>query len=319
MTRAGMALVAVVLAAATTAKAQELEPRAFANAPVGLNFLILGYGYSRGDVSLDTSAPIEDGKVTVHSAVLAYARSLDAWGRTAKLDLVLPYAWLSGSAKIAGKPVEREVSGLGDPDTPLVSLLRGAGAHVGGVRRLQAGSHPRRRRRGDGAAGPVRFRQARERRDQPLVVQARDRHLQDVRAGDPGARAERHLLHGQREFLRGPETSTRSALRRAGAPDLPHEVRSLDRSRRDLLRGRAHHHQWSGRRAAAGLARGRHPRDPDQPLQLDQARGEHRRLHARGRQLHDGRHRLAVPLGRGTLVEPISGGREMFANGHPVR
>ncbi|PYM98104.1 MAG: transporter, partial [Candidatus Rokuibacteriota bacterium] len=97
-----MALVAVVLAAATTAKAQELEPRAFANAPVGLNFLILGYGYSRGDVSLDTSAPIEDGKVTVHSAVLAYARSLDAWGRTAKLDLVLPYAWLSGSAKIAG-------------------------------------------------------------------------------------------------------------------------------------------------------------------------------------------------------------------------
>ncbi|PYN33350.1 MAG: transporter [Candidatus Rokuibacteriota bacterium] len=128
MTRAGMALVAVVLAAATTAKAQELEPRAFANAPVGLNFLILGYGYSRGDVSLDTSAPIEDGKVTVHSAVLAYARSLDAWGRTAKLDLVLPYAWLSGSAKIAGKPVEREVSGLGDPQIRLSYLFYGAPA-----------------------------------------------------------------------------------------------------------------------------------------------------------------------------------------------
>jgi len=123
-----MALVAVVLAAATTAKAQELEPRAFANAPVGLNFLILGYGYSRGDVSLDTSAPIEDGKVTVHSAVLAYARSLDAWGRTAKLDLVLPYAWLSGSAKIAGKPVEREVSGLGDPQIRLSYLFYGAPA-----------------------------------------------------------------------------------------------------------------------------------------------------------------------------------------------
>ena len=123
-----MALVAVVLAAATTAKAQELEPRAFANAPVGLNFLILGYGYSTGDVSLDTSAPIEDGKVTVHSAVLAYARSLDAWGRTAKLDLVLPYAWLSGSAKIAGKPVEREVSGLGDPQIRLSYLFYGAPA-----------------------------------------------------------------------------------------------------------------------------------------------------------------------------------------------
>src|SRR5436309_2449095 len=126
MTRAGVALVAVVLAAATTAEAQELEPRAFANAPVGLNFLILGYGYSTGDVSLDTSAPIEDGKITVHSAVLAYARSLDAWGRTAKLDLVLPYGWLSGSAKIAGKPVEREVSGLGDPQIRLSYLFYAA-------------------------------------------------------------------------------------------------------------------------------------------------------------------------------------------------
>jgi hypothetical protein len=48
----------VALAAGATAEAQDLEPRAYANTPVGLNFLILGYGHSHGDVSFDSSAPI---------------------------------------------------------------------------------------------------------------------------------------------------------------------------------------------------------------------------------------------------------------------
>ena len=43
MTRAGVALVAAMLISATTVRAQEMEPRAYSNAPVGLNFLILGY------------------------------------------------------------------------------------------------------------------------------------------------------------------------------------------------------------------------------------------------------------------------------------
>jgi outer membrane putative beta-barrel porin/alpha-amylase len=128
MTRAGVALIAVLLVSAMTAEAQELEPRAYANSPIGLNFLILGYGYTKGDVALDSSAPIEDGKIAVNSVVLAYARSLDVFGRTAKLDVVLPYAWLSGSATVAGKPVDREVSGLGDPQARFSFLFYGAPA-----------------------------------------------------------------------------------------------------------------------------------------------------------------------------------------------
>ena len=128
MTRVGVALVAVILAAAMTAEAQSMEPRAFSNAPVGLNFLILGYGFTQGDVALDSSAPIDGGKIPVNTAVLAYARSLGLWGRAAKLDLVLPYAWLSGSAKVAGKPEDREVSGLGDPQARFSYLFYGAPA-----------------------------------------------------------------------------------------------------------------------------------------------------------------------------------------------
>jgi hypothetical protein len=128
MTRAGVALFAMVLATAMTAQAQDLEPRAYSNAPVGLNFLILGYGYSLGDVTVDASSPIKDAELTVHSAVLGYARVLDLWGRSGKLDVALPYAWLSGSAKVAGQPVDREVSGLGDPRARFSVLLYGAPA-----------------------------------------------------------------------------------------------------------------------------------------------------------------------------------------------
>jgi hypothetical protein len=124
---AGVALV-VALAAGVTAEAQDLEPRAYANAPVGLNFLILGYGYSRGDVALDSSVPIEDAELTAHGAFLAYARALDVWGRAGKLDVVLPYGWVSGTATVAGQPREREVSGPGDPRARFSVLLYGAPA-----------------------------------------------------------------------------------------------------------------------------------------------------------------------------------------------
>src|SRR5215831_4277002 len=64
----------------------------------------------------------------VHSTVLAYARALDVWGRSGKFDVVLPYAWLSGSADVAGQPREREVSGFVDPRLRFSVNLYGAPA-----------------------------------------------------------------------------------------------------------------------------------------------------------------------------------------------
>ena len=128
MARAGAALICIVLAAATTVEAQDLEPRAYANTPVGMNFLLLGYGYAHGNVVFDSPAPIQDASATVHSGFLAYARSLGIWGRSAKIDVVLPYAWLSGSATFAGQPQDREVNGLGDPRARFSMLLYGGPA-----------------------------------------------------------------------------------------------------------------------------------------------------------------------------------------------
>ncbi len=95
--------------------AQEIEPRAYSNAPVGINFLAVGYAYAEGGLSVDASVPLENANLQVHTTVFAYARSLDLWGRSGKMDVVVPYAWLSGDADYAGQPVSREVSGFGGP------------------------------------------------------------------------------------------------------------------------------------------------------------------------------------------------------------
>jgi hypothetical protein len=47
--------------------------------------------------------------------VFAYARSLNAWGKAAKFDVVLPYTSFSGHGTVDGQPRERDMSGFGDP------------------------------------------------------------------------------------------------------------------------------------------------------------------------------------------------------------
>ena len=108
--------------------AQDLEPRSYTNTPVGMNFLLFGYFYSDGDVATDPSAPLKDGQVTVHGGVTGYVRSLDLWGKSAKLAVVLPYACADGKAKLAGRPGQRDVCGLADPRLRLSINLYGAPA-----------------------------------------------------------------------------------------------------------------------------------------------------------------------------------------------
>ena len=87
--------------ACTAARAQSLEPRAYANLPIGLNFLIAGYAYSRGDVLFDPSVPVTDASARVNALLLGYVRSLDFWGNSGSIGLVLPYAEISASGQIS--------------------------------------------------------------------------------------------------------------------------------------------------------------------------------------------------------------------------
>ncbi len=114
MTPLGTALSMFLLAGTGAARAQDLEPRAYVDTPVGMNFLIAGYAYSEGGVSTDASLPIQGAQLTQNNVVLAYARSLNFFGQCGKIDIILPFSQLSGSALVAGQQREREVSGFAD-------------------------------------------------------------------------------------------------------------------------------------------------------------------------------------------------------------
>jgi hypothetical protein len=94
-------------------RAQDIEPRAYSTAPVGVNFLTAGYAYTRGAVPFET-LPVTDAQLTSSGAVFAYARALDLWGTSGKFDVIVPFTSLSGTAHHIGDPVERTVDGFGD-------------------------------------------------------------------------------------------------------------------------------------------------------------------------------------------------------------
>jgi len=107
-------IIATVLMGANT-KAQDAEPRSYSNSPVGLNFLIAGYAYSQGKMAFDPDLSIADAQFHTHTEALAYVRSLDVFGKSAKFDVILPYSSFSAHALVDGQPRAREMSGFGDP------------------------------------------------------------------------------------------------------------------------------------------------------------------------------------------------------------
>ena len=108
-------LAVLVLSWPLMAVAQDIEPRLYSNAPVGVNFALAGYVYTQGGLALDPALPVADTQLRTSSALVAYARALDVGGLSGKVDVVVPYGWLSGTATYNGDPIERVVDGFGDP------------------------------------------------------------------------------------------------------------------------------------------------------------------------------------------------------------
>jgi Putative MetA-pathway of phenol degradation len=110
------------------ANAQEAEPRSYTNTPVGLNFLIAGYVYAQGKMAFDPDSAIADTKFHSNTEVLAYVRSFDVGGQSAKFDVIVPASSFSARGIVNGQPREREISGLGDPRFRVSFNLFGAPA-----------------------------------------------------------------------------------------------------------------------------------------------------------------------------------------------
>jgi hypothetical protein len=116
-----------VVSGVANAKAQEAEPRSYTNTPVGLNFLISGYVYSEGKIAFDPDSAIADAKFHSDAGVLAYVRSFDIWGQSAKFDVIVPVSSFAAQGSLNGQPREREMS-VGDPRFRVSVNLFGAPA-----------------------------------------------------------------------------------------------------------------------------------------------------------------------------------------------
>ena len=117
----------VLAAVALPARAQDIEPRAYSNAPIGVKFAIVGAVATRGDLSGD-ALPITDAHLETSTLVVAYAQVLDLGGRSGKFDVIAPYTRIQGSALYQGAPVQRDISGFGRPAFRLSINLHGAPA-----------------------------------------------------------------------------------------------------------------------------------------------------------------------------------------------
>jgi hypothetical protein len=95
--------------------AQDLEPRAYTNTPVGLNFLLVGYQYSGGGLLFDPALPVTDANAKVNMGLLGYVRTLGIAGKSAKVGVLLPYARLHADGFLDGEFRTREDNGLVDP------------------------------------------------------------------------------------------------------------------------------------------------------------------------------------------------------------
>ena len=107
------ALIVLALLPAT-AIAQELEPRAYASAPVGTNFAVAGYTHLSGRVLLDPSLPVENVDASVDLYTLSYARFFGVAGRSSSFAAVLPYVEADLRGEVFDAPAEVHRAGWGD-------------------------------------------------------------------------------------------------------------------------------------------------------------------------------------------------------------
>ena len=84
-------------------RAQEIEARAYSNAPIGMNFLTGGL------------AQAKSGSYTLNTQALSLTHVIDVAGQSGRLTLVLPYAELTGTGQVGSQTINASAEGLSDP------------------------------------------------------------------------------------------------------------------------------------------------------------------------------------------------------------
>jgi hypothetical protein len=117
-----------LLLLAAPLSAQDLDPRAYARAPVNGTFLSIGFGVSHGGVVSDPTLPVTDINATVETPSIGIGRTFSLFGKTAQAFGALPYSWAQVSGKVFEEARDISRAGLSDMRLRLSVLVRGAPA-----------------------------------------------------------------------------------------------------------------------------------------------------------------------------------------------
>jgi len=107
---------------------QDVQPRVYTPAPVGVNLVTVAYSYSSGLVLFDKTIPIENANGDIHGVNLAYSRSIGVFGMAGRADILAPFVngdW-EGDLKSEARTVSR--TGFGDPTIRVALFFVGAPA-----------------------------------------------------------------------------------------------------------------------------------------------------------------------------------------------
>lgn len=119
-------LCGVLLCFTDVALSQELVPRAYWPSPNGVNVFVLGYQRNTGDIITDASLPVSGVESEIDFLQLSYQRTFSAWGRTATVQLSLPYSEGRTEGFVEAEFVRRDVAGMGDARARFAINLKGA-------------------------------------------------------------------------------------------------------------------------------------------------------------------------------------------------
>lgn len=120
----------LVLATAQDAEAQELEPRRWSHLPVGINFAAVAYAYTDGNIFLDPAILVEDAQAEIHSLGLGYIRTFGLFGKSARVDVVVPFSNGYWEGQLNGAFASTRRQGFGDPRVRLAINFFGSPAQT---------------------------------------------------------------------------------------------------------------------------------------------------------------------------------------------
>jgi len=110
--------------------AQDLEPRRWSQMPTGLNFAGVGYAYIDGDIFFDPLLLVEEATFEMNAIGLFYMRSLGILGKSARIDISLPYRSGRWEGTVDGEFVHFRRRGPGDARMRFSMLLYGGPAET---------------------------------------------------------------------------------------------------------------------------------------------------------------------------------------------